>query len=1085
MKIIYGRAGTGKSEYIFDDIKKNEAQKIYIITPEQFSFSAEKRLLDTLDNDATTKVEVLSFERMAYNVMKEMCPMDKQKIEKSGKSMLIYEAIIKNQKQLNFLGKSLENVDMILTQITEFKKHNISVEALRKQIEMTDDKYLKMKLNDMCIIYSELESNIADFQDENDVLTVLAENIEASHLFDNAVFYIDEFAGFTKQEYYVIQKLNSIAKEVYITVCTDELVITKSPDADVFYDNKQTVQSLCNLDESLEKDRQIKLEKNYRFKNTELEHLEKNLYSIPYNIYNKNVENIEVYLAENQYAELEHVATNIVKLVRNENYRYKDIAIITKNIDQYSSLCKAIFEEYDIPIFIDEKKELEQNIFIKYVLSILDIFSTNWSYEAVFNYLKTGIVKIENIYELENYCLKWGIKGKKWYDTPWSYEKNVSAFKINEDGESSYEKINNFNEEQTKISLPLLELKNKLAGRKTAKEISEAIYEFLNKNIDINNEEDESIVECWNIIIELLDEIKMLFNDQQMTFDEFSKILKTGLATKEMGQIPQTQDKVIIGDVNRTRTHKVRAVFIIGVNDGAFPSTSSSEGFFDDKDRESLKKEGFELAKGTIEKTYEENFNIYKAFTLAEEKLYISYPSADTEGSALRKSLLISRIHKIFPELKEKSDEKDEVLTTKVTFSKLLDNLTNPEWFEVYKWYQENYPEKLQQAMDGLEFTNEPQKLKSENIDKLYGTKLTTSISKLESYRKCPYSYYLKYDLKLSDKEKLDIKPIDTGSFMHEVIDRFFKQVENVKEIEEEEMKKIIEQIIDEELSSYGKFTLTAKYRTLVQRLKKIMNISMKYIIESLKNSEFEVLGTEVAFGENVEYPPIELTMDDGKKISLIGKIDRIDIAKLPDGKYMRIIDYKSSSQDFDLNKVVAGLQIQLITYVDAVCHNENVMPAGALYYALIEPELRKSVRDLTKEEIEEQIRQKYKMDGIVLADVNVIKAMDTKLETGASDVIPVTLNSDSKINLSKSKTVTREEFENLQKYATNIIKKISGEILSGNIELRPSYNSKTKSTPCQYCEYKSICQFNPKFKNNNYRFVAHKKQQEVLDEIN
>ena len=199
----------------------------------------------------------------------------------------------------------------------------------------------------------------------------------------------------------------------------------------------------------------------------------------------------------------------------------------------------------------------------------------------------------------------------------------------------------------------------------------------------------------------------------------------------------------------------------------------------------------------------------------------------------------------------------------------------------------------------------------------------------------------------------------------------------------------------------------------------------------------------------------------------------------------MRIIDYKSSSQDFDLNKVVAGLQIQLITYVDAVCHNENVMPAGALYYALIEPELRKSVRDFTKEEIEEQIRQKYKMDGIVLADVNVIKAMDTKLETGASDVIPVTLNSDSKINLSKSKTVTREEFENLQKYATNIIKKISGEILSGNIELRPSYNSKTKSTPCQYCEYKSICQFNPKFKNNNYRFVAHKKQQEVLDEIN
>lgn len=1076
MKIIYGTSGTGKSEYIFNEIKKSNEKKSYIITPDQFSFTTERKLIDYLDEGATLKCEVLSFERMAYKVIKECISDNLKTIGRSGKAEIIYDEIVKNQKKLKFLGKSQENIDTIITQIVEFKKHNITVETLEKQKENTEDEYLKAKLNDMLIMYKALESKIDNiFVDENDLLNILAENLKISHLFDGAVFYIDEFSGFTKQEYQVINELNKIAKEIYITVCTDDLRITKSPEADIFYDNKQTVDSLCQMFD-LDKEKQIKLSQNHRFKNKELEHLEENFFTVPYKVYNEDPKNIKLYLAENKYSEIEHIATNIVKLVRDEGYRYNEIAVITKEIEEYSSLCKAIFAEYEIPVFIDTKKDITQNVIIKYVLSIFDIFTKNWSYEAVFNYLKTGIIEIDNIYEFENYCLKWGIRGKKWYEEKWNYE-------IEENAE-------NFNDLQEKITVPLLKLKDKIKENKTAKQISLEVYKFLKEQLTgfIKEEKD---VEAWKIVCEVLQEISEIFEDEKFSFDDYSKILKTGLASKELGQIPQTIDKVTVGDVNRSRTHKVKAVFIIGVNDGVFPSSATAEGFFNDLDRERLKEQGFELAKGSKEKLYEENFNIYKAFTTAEEKLFVSYVSSDFDGNALRKSLLISKLKRMFKNLKEETEDVDEILTKDVTFSKLLDNLNNDDWNEVFDWYKQNEPEKLKSAIAGFYYSNEPENLNKEMVEKLYGDVLKTSISRMETYRTCSFSYFLKYGLQLSDKEKLDIKPIDTGSFMHEIIDRFFKSAKDIKTISEEEIKEILDEIIDEELLQNKKFGLTAKYRTLVQRLKRVIFLSIKYIVQNLKNSKFDVLGTEINFGN--DYPPIEIKLDDGKKVLITGKIDRVDIAQMPDGKYIRIIDYKSSYKDIDLNQVVAGLQLQLITYVDAIQkNNEDFKTAGALYFSLVEPKLignkrgskTINLKQLEKEDIEKIIRENYRMNGLILADANIINSMDYNIEKGESYALPITLDKNGKIDFEKSSTVTREEFEKLQKYTNKIIKQISSEILSGKVELKPYYNIKEKSTPCRYCAYKSICGFNPKFKGNNYKNIINKPQKDVLKEI-
>ena len=1163
MKLIYGRAGSGKSEYVLNEVAKsiNDGnKKIYIITPEQFSFTTEKRLLEKIEKNhrcgATLNVEVISFERMAYRVINELFNNDKIKLENSSKAMIIFDAINKNKKDLKFLGSNLENVDTVITQITEFKKHNISVKMLENQVENTNDEYLKAKLRDMLIMYKAMQSKLTDdFIDENDLLTILAENIENSHLFDNSIIYIDEFAGFTKQEFSVIEKLEKIAKELYITICTDELRVTKKPENDIFYDNKQTVQTLKQIAD-IDDENQIKLSNSYRFKNEELKHLEQNLFSIPYKTYNKETENIELYNAENQYEEIEHISEKIFTLVRDNGYRYNDIAVICNNIDTYSSMIKAIFMEHQIPVFIDEKKDVTQNVLIKYAISVLEIFSKNWTYESVFNYLKTGIIKIDDIFELENYCLKWGIKGTKFYKEKWNFEKNNSE---NEKIEDNFVKDNNkdnnkdsneknlkegitdinFTKDQEMIIIPLLELKEELKGNMTAEKMSQIIYSFYktqifgigqesnirtnNKNNEIRNNHinnnynknsftyNDENVEAWNLIVDALAEISNVFKNQKMNFDEYSKILKTALQSKEIGQIPSNQDSVIVGAVNRTKTHKVKAVFIIGVNDGVFPSKISSEGFFNDKDRENLKKENFELAKGTIEKMYEENFNIYKALTTAEEKLFISYSSSDTDSKALRKSLLISKIKRIFPKIKEETkDLKQNILTKDSTFLKLLENINNKEWAEVYEWYKNNEKEKLQSAVEGLNYTNLPQRIEKENIEKLYGNNMKTSVSKLETYMSCPFSYYLKYGLKINEKEKLEIKTIDTGSFMHEVIDEFFKRLnqdfendgnieeidntgndgnienkddKNIDNIEEKDIEKLVEKIVNEKLENASKFNQTAKYRVLVQRLKRVITISLKYIIQTLKNSKFKVLGTEVKFDNDKDskYPPIEMKLDNGKTVSIIGKIDRIDIAKMPDGKFIRIIDYKSSTKDIDLNKFIAGLQLQLITYVDATCKNENAIPAGALYFSLLEPKIAQ--RNISKEQIEEILRKNYRMNGLVLANVNVIKAMDTKLEDGKSDIVPVSLKN-GEINGRSSSTVTQEEFENLQKYAVKLIKQISKQILSGNIDLKPYYNVKGKTTPCSYCAYKSICQFDQKLKNNYYRVIPNDSKKDILNRI-
>jgi len=490
-------------------------------------------------------------------------------------------------------------------------------------------------------------------------------------------------------------------------------------------------------------------------------------------------------------------------------------------------------------------------------------------------------------------------------------------------------------------------LKDNLKFSKNVKDINKQIYLFLiqnNINRILENKADKlkkqgrveianEYISSWNILIEVLDEMVLVLAEEKITFEKYSELLKTGLNYRELGSIPQTIEQVVLGDVDRSRSHKVKAVFILRMNDGVFPSINKNEGFFNDKDREILKDLGLELAKGTLEMLFDEEFNIYKALTTAEEKLFLSYASSDKDGASLRSSAIITKIKKMFPNLKEESDvvkKHTEISSPKSTFDELLYNLRehkngeeiSPVWFEAYKWYEENetWKNKLENALQGLKYTNKAEQINQENIEKLYGKTLKTSVSKLEQYQECTFSFHLKYGLKLKEADEFKLKSTDTGSFMHDVVDTFFEEVkqEELKTLTKEEIKAIVYGIIEQKLNlkKNAIFTSTPKIVVLTNRLKKVVAESIYYIVEQMQNSDFNVLGNEVEFTKKID------------NVEIVGKIDRIDVAENEEGSFIRIIDYKSSSKNLDLNKMVTGLQIQLLTYVDIMAEKTNKEPA-------------------------------------------------------------------------------------------------------------------------------------------------------------
>lgn len=1129
IRFIYGRAGSGKSTYCLNSIKNrindNNGNRLIYLVPEQYTFQRETMLLKDVGEEGLLRAQVLSFKTMAQKVFDECGGRVHDRMRDVGKSMLIHKILQESEENLQYfnrISKEQGFTDIISETITEFKKYNVTPSVLREGLTKIDDEELKSKLTDLANIFEKFDISISEnLVDTDDELTYLANKLNNCSLYDNAEIWIDEFTTFTPQQMEVIKGLAKKCKEVNIALCMDEVSSGDDSEVtDIFNSLKTTELRILNMmrDEHIGYEKPVNLNdnKNNRFKyNHELKHLEKYFFTYPFKSYKQDVNTIRLYKANNSYDEVENVAKEILRFVRDKGYRFRDISVVCRNIDDYEKIATVIFNEYDIPFFLDKKIDILSNPLIVLILSSIEVMIRNWSYESVFKYLKSGLVNIDSneIDILENYVLANGIKGFKW----------TNELSISEEDNDEIDPI----KVMIKVREPLIKLHSRIRGNKSVKAICTAIYEFLIE-LDCFNRIEEWISEfdeygmqskvmeyqqVSEIVIDILDQAVDVIGEDLITINEFYKILNAGFQNREIGIIPVALDQVNIGGIGRIKGRNVKVLFIVGVNDGVLPAANKDEGILSDRDRDLLKENGIELSSSTRAKVFEEQYMVYTALTLASDYLMISYPMADFEGKSLRASIVIPRLKRIFPKLieesdlfnlKEKSDKYSKVTAPIPTFNELIlalrRNYENEDvedyWKDVYCWYKdkEEFYNKSGNILEGLKYSNDGEVVAREKLKKLYSIKdgrLLFSVSRLENYAECPFSYFIKYGLKARDRKVYEFSAPDLGSFMHEILDEFTNKVKRERiswsELNSERCRNIVSDLIEKKLIEDGNSILNSskKYKYFTNRFKRVIAKSVSVLAEQMRKGQFEIFSNEFQFGNLRDGAPIKLELPSGEEIYLTGRIDRIDSLDLHGNTYIRVIDYKSGSKKFDLNELYYGLQIQLLVYLDAILKNSEyilhtqAMPGAILYFKIDDP-IIKSKSELQDEEIRKQVLDKLKMNGLLLKDAELVKAMDNDMET-YSLVIPATFKKDGDFS-SNSSVITEEQFNILREYVNFKMIELCEDMLSGKIRIEPCKNQRTSY--CDYCDYSAICQFDTSIKDNKYKLVLKKDDKEIWNDM-
>ena len=1123
IRFIYGRAGSGKSSFCLNQIKKKleseEDKKLIYIVPEQYTFQRETMLLKKVSERGLLRTEVLSFKRMAHKVFDECGGRVHNIMKDSGRSMLIYKILQEENEDFKYFNRIYKEkgfTDIISKTLTEFKKYNITDELINNNLGEIKDEELKKKLEDLSLILKKFNDNISENTiDADDELTFLAEKLNNCSLYSNAEVWIDEFTTFTPQQMEVIRALAKKCKVINITLCMDEVGNSKSEITDVFNPIKSTEKKILEMMKenniSYLKPINLNEERSIRFKNSnELNHLERYFYTYPFKEYPYKTNDIRLYKANNSYDEVEEVAKEILRLVREENYRFKDISVVCRDIESYEKITKVIFNDYEIPYFMDKKIDVLSNPLVVLILSAFEVYLRNWSYEGVFKYLKSGLtgISMNEIDILENYVLANGIKSFKW-----TQEIEISE----EEEELSPKRI------MLKVREPLLQFHSSIKGRKNVKDVCKAIYDFL-LNLDVFSRLEERIEmfekykmqekvmeyeQIPSIVVEILDQMVDVLGEEKLDVAEIYKVLNAGFENKEIGVIPVALDQVNIGDIARIKGREVKALFIVGVNDGVLPAINKDEGILSDLDREELKEVGLEIASTNKTKVFEEQFIVYTALTLASEYLMISYPMADFEGKSLRASIIVPRIKRIFPKLIQESDIVNErrkqdklfkITAPSPTFNEFIlamrKNYDNEDvedyWKSVYCWYKdkEEFKNKSGNILEGLNYSNTNNTISKKKIKELYSNdygKLMFSVSRLEKYAECPFAYFVQYGLKAKDRKIYEFSAPDLGSFMHDILDRFTKKVkaEQIQwsELNLERCKNIVGNLVNEKLKEDDNSILKSskKYKYFTERFKRIITKSVSIIAEQMRRGEFEIFSNEYVFGNMGNGAPIKLKLPSGEEVFLTGRVDRIDTLNLDDKTYIRVVDYKSGAKKFDLNELYYGIQIQLLVYLDAILRNseyilkKQAVPGAILYFKIDDPIIRSNT-ELKDEEIQEEVLKKLKMDGLLLKDAKIVRSMDREMTT-YSLVIPAAFKKDGDFS-SNSAVVTEEQFNILREYVNDKMIELCEDMLSGKIKIEPCKNDKTAY--CQYCDYSSICQFDTSIKDNKYKIIA-KKDEEVI----
>lgn len=1136
LQLILGSSGSGKSYTLYQEVIQKSMEyengNYLIIVPEQFTMQTQKDLVSMHPHHGIRNIDILSFLRLAYRVFDEFGENERIILEDTGKSMILRKVVEQKKDHLTLFQSNLKKsgfIGELKSILSEMYQYSIRPEQLEKMIEVTQHKpMLQNKIKDLITVYTGFENFLKDkYITAEEILDVLAGMIEKSQIIKNSTICLDGFTGFTPSQYKLITELLKYAKKVIVTVTIDPRENTDKLDGEfkLFHLSKKTILKLKDIagEENIPVSKDIYVGGEhipYRFRESEpLCFLEHNLFRYPSESYNKGQEDIEIHIEKDAKSEVAFVIRQIHKLIREENYRYKDIAIVTGDIENYGRIIDKEFGIAGIAAFIDYKRDILNNPFVEFIRATLDVIQRDYSYESMFRYLRCGMIdmKKEDVDYIENYVIALGIRGSKRWREEWTRgypsKSELDLIRINRIR-------NHINEE-------LEEIREAFSPKEsTVLEYSTGLYEFIVRQNIFNKLQqygdsfklDGDILrakefgQVYPIVMELLDKIVELLGDEIITLKEYEEILTSGFEEAKVGLIPPGIDQVVVGDIERTRLKDIKALFFIGVNDGIIPKVNSGGGIISDLERQLLADNNMELAPTKKQSAYTEQFYIYLNLTKPQNKLYITYSKVNGEGKSIRPSYLIHKVMKLYPKMIIKDENKNtldlsHILGTRKGISYLSEGLRNysgadvtDEWKELYSWYYRKAENRkiLNQLIDGAFYSNEESGLTKAVAHALYGNEMSNSVTRLERYAACAYAHFMNYGLELMERQEYHIGVPDLGNIFHKAIDLFSKKLKdseyNWHTVTDEARENFVSQSVEEATLEYGNTILKSSKRNeyIINRVERITKRTVWALCEHVKKGVFEPDSFELQFSYMDNLESVNIPLSDNEWMKLRGRIDRLDTYEDDEHVYVKIIDYKSGNNSLDILSFYYGLQLQLVVYLGTaleITENKNpdktVIPAGIFYYHIDDPIVEKNI----EENIENSILNELKMNGLVNNDMSVAGLMDLTLineegkarASSKSSIIPVEINKDG-FPTKRSNVASKDQFEIMKQYVRKKIAGLGKEIIDGTTKINP-YKLKNR-TACDYCQYRGICGFDTKLPGNSYRNLKQFEKQEVWEKL-
>ena len=1107
LQFYFGPSGSGKSRQLYTEITRrageNPNQNFLIIVPDQFTMQTQKDLVLLNDKGGIMNIDVLSFGRLSHRILEEVGGEETPVLDDTGKSLVLQKVAAGMKEDLPALGSFLHRqgyIHEVKSAISEFMQYGIGPQDVSKLIACAQKRgALAQKLKDLEKLYKGFTDYIqGSFITTEETLDVLRRSLEKSKLLPGSVVVFDGFTGFTPIQNRVIQELMRLCGEVIVTVTmgAGEDPYRLDGEQKLFHLSKKTVADLSRLATEAGVGRQedvFILSPNNRFQDAPaLRHLEQHLFRYTVSPYEQEQEEIRLFETTTPRDEVHQTGLEIRRLLREEGMAYRDIAVIVGDLGSYAPYVETEFAQMDIPCFIDRTRGIVLNPMIEYIKSALELYSKDFSYEAVFHYLRSGLTGLEpeEIDMLENYVIQTGIRDYRSYSRLFAHKTAQM-----EGDEEALAAVNDLRRRfMDQIGMLHME------GEEPVKSYIDKLYDFL-----VQNEVQAKLVayqtkfeaegqaarareyaQIYRLVMELLDQVYQLLGEEIISLQEFADILEAGFGEIQVGTIPQNVDRVVVGDMERTRLKQVKALFFLGVNDGNIPKSASKGGIISDMDREFLRESELELAPSPRQQMYIQRLYLYLNMTKPSLKLYLSYSKMNSAGKSIRPAYLIDTVKKLFPNLKVEYPQLrspiDQIVTRQEGAGYLAEGLreyaagTLPpdqerEFFTIYHAYGEEALLGKRSALTEAAFKRYQESGLSAAVARaLYGRHLENSVTRLETYAACAYRHFLQYGLSLKERQEFSFESVDMGNVYHEVLETFAGKLEENHltwfDFTEDFARQAVQEALESCAASYGDTVLysSARNEYAITRMGRILTRTVLTLQRQLQKGSFQPDAYELSFKFAEDLASVNVALSEEERMRLQGRIDRIDVDEDDTHVYVKVIDYKSGNKRFDLAALYYGLQLQLVVYMNAGMELEarkhpdkEIVPAALLYYHIDDPSVESAV-ELTPEEINEEISRQLRMNGVVNDAPDIVERLDHTMDA-KSDVIPVERKKDGSFS-ARSSVMSGEELKTVSGFVSRKIVEIGREILNGKIALNPY--EKGSEEACTYCAFKKVCGFEP-----------------------